>query len=715
MDAPASQYPAYEQNSATYIAGMKPSKPSRIRRIRPIRHHAAPWLLAAAACLAWPVAAQPAGDELVLQAREALRLKDRARLAAARDTAVRAAHPLASWTAYWELSHRLSTAQQPELDAFYARWPATYVEDRLRNDWLLELGARRDWANFRAEFPRFRMNDDRDVTCYALLTQHLDGQDVRASARAAWWAQREGEDGCSLLGRTLVEAGVLSADDAWQATRLAVEFNRPRAARNSAALVAPAAAAAVVDLFREPARFLKNPPAGDAAAELTLLALMRLAAADPEAAAKLLESGSVRRLPPPLAATAWAHVGKHAALKRLPQAADWSSQAWQLAGQAGSTNSAPPWSDDLLAWQVRAALQRPANDAGRWTLVQRAIDAMSPAEQRDGAWVYWRARAQLAQARPGGDGESARAQARAALAGMASQLSFYGKLATEALGGRVTLPPPPLALSAAERDAPRAVPGLSRALRLIDIGLRNEGVREWNFTLRGMSDRELLAAAQWACEREVWDRCISTSDRTRGEIDMAQRFPTPFRDQVLARAREIGVDPAFMYGLIRQESRFIIDARSHVGASGLMQVMPATARWTAGKIGLPYRPDMINDRDVNLRLGASYLKLVLDDFGGSQALAAAAYNAGPGRPRRWREGATIEPAAWAEGIPFTETRDYVKKVLSNAVYYTALLAGPPTPGPAGLAGGAAPSLTARLGPPVGPRSAGAPAADRDLP
>ncbi len=688
---------------------MKPSRPSRIRR------RLASWLLAAAACgAAWPVAAQPVGDELVLQAREALRVKDRARLVSARDTTVAAAHPLASWTAYWELGNRLSTAQQSELDAFYARWPGTYVEDRLRNDWLLELGARRDWANFRAEFPRFRMNDDRDVTCYALLTQHLDGQDVRAAGRAAWWAQREGDDGCALLGRTLVEAKVLGTDDAWQAARLAVEFNRPRAARTAAGLVSPAAGTAVAELFKDPARFLKSPPAGADTAELSLLALMRLAASDPEATLKLLESGTARRLPPALAATAWAHVGKQAALRRLPQAAQWSVAAWQRAAQAGPV--APVWSDDLLAWQVRAALQLPASDAERWTLVQRAIDAMGPAEQRDGAWVYWRARAQLAQARPGAEGDTARAQARAALGGLAGQLSFYGKLATESLGGRVALPPVPQPLSPAERDAPRAQAGLSRALRLIDIGLRNEGVREWNFTLRGMSDRELLAAAQWACEREVWDRCINTSDRTRSEIDMAQRFPTPHRDQVLARAREIGVDPAFMYGLIRQESRFIVDARSSVGASGLMQVMPATAAWTAKKIGLAYTPSMIADRDVNLRLGASYLKLVLDDFGGSQALAAAAYNAGPGRPRRWREGATIEPAAWAEGIPFTETRDYVKKVLSNAVYYAALLAAPAAPATSSLATGSnPPSLTVRLGPPVGPRVAGAPPTERDIP
>ena len=132
-----------------------------------------------------------------------------------------------------------------------------------------------------------------------------------------------------------------------------------------------------------------------------------------------------------------------------------------------------------------------------------------------------------------------------------------------------------------------------------------------------------------------------------------------------------------------------------------MQIMPATARWTAKKIGLPYSTDLITDRDVNLRLGMSYLKLVLDDFGSSQALAAAAYNAGPGRPRKWRDGPVLEPAIWAENVPFPETRDYVKKVLSNATYYAAQL------------GAQAPSLKARLGRSIAP--AGPNALDAELP
>ncbi|MEO8923970.1 MAG: lytic transglycosylase domain-containing protein, partial [Caldimonas sp.] len=225
----------------------------------------------------------------------------------------------------------------------------------------------------------------------------------------------------------------------------------------------------------------------------------------------------------------------------------------------------------------------------------------------------------------------------------------------------------------------------------------------WNFSIRRMSDRELLAAAQLACDNEVWDRCINTSDRTLAEIDMGQRFPTPLRREVAAAARAVGLDPAFIYGLIRQESRFVMDARSGVGASGLMQLMPGTAKWTAKKIGIPYAPALIADRETNLQLGNAYLKLVLDDVGGSQPMAAAAYNAGPGRPRQWRSGPLLDAAIWAESIPFPETRDYVKKVLSNATYYAALLGGKGT------------AIRGRLGRPVGPPDPNAPAVDPELP
>jgi len=650
--------------------------------------------------------AQGAGDDAVVQARDALRKRDKNALTGARVAVNNARHPLAMWVEYWELQNRLTDAQQPELDAFAQRWAGTYVEDRLRNDWLLELGRRRDWANFRAEFPRFRMNDDREVSCYALLTQHFEGQDVKAAARAAWWAQRDLDDGCNLMAKTLFDAGVLSTDEVWQETRLSIENNRPRAARAAAGFISPAMGDAVGAIIDNPARFLTKRGASDGrnGHELLLLALMRSAANDPEYAAGQLQEAATHRLPLVLEATAWAHIAKQAVLRQMPQAADWAREAWKRWDAANKPGMQPPWSDELLAWHARAALREPVAGPRRWTLLLRAIEALPAAEQRDATWAYWKARALQAQAAAGPEGDETRAAARALLEAAAAQPGFYGLLATETLGKPLSLPAAPAALTPAERDGPRGVPGFQRALQLVALGLRSEGVREWNFTLRGLADRELLAAAQLACEREVWDRCINTSERSRGEIDLAQRYPTPYREQIQARAREAGLDTPVLLGLIRQESRFVADARSGVGASGLMQLMPATARWTAKKVGIDYRNEMIADPAVNLQLGSAYLKRVLDDFGGSLPMAAAAYNAGPGRPRKWREGGgPIEPAAWAESIPFNETRDYVKRVLANSVYYAALL------------GAQNPSLKARLGPPIGPREPGAAVPDKDIP
>jgi len=544
------------------------------------------------------------------------------------------------------------------------------------------------------------MNDDPSVTCYALLVEAQAGKDVREAALAAWFAQRDTDDACALLAATLTDAKQFGTADAWRRARFAIDAGRPRAARQAAALVSLAAGTAVGELTDNPARYLAKSAstANRSAAELTTLALMRMASNDADSAANLLNGRWDRALPPDLAAWAWASIAKQAAMKLQPDASDFYQRAAQHSTKDGRNID---WPDDTLAWKVRAAL-RADNGKARWQQVVQAINAMSAGEQRDPAWVYWKARALIAVSADSQDGESMRSLARDQMGSIAGQMSFYAALAAEHLGQPVYLPSRPLPLTEAERAATATHPGFARALQLIAIGLRSEGVREWNFSIRGMSDRELLAAAQLACDREVWDRCINTSDRTRTEIDMTQRFPMPFRKDVVAKASEIGLDPAYVYGLIRQESRFIMDARSSVGASGLMQLMPATARWTAKKIGFDYTHDLITDRDTNLKLGTSYLKLVLDDFNGSQALAAAAYNAGPGRPRRWRDGPLIEPAIWAENVPFPETRDYVKKVLSNATYYAAQL------------GVQSPSLKTRLGRPIGP-AAQVNSLDKELP
>jgi soluble lytic murein transglycosylase len=624
--------------------------------------------------------AAPADADLAVQAREAWVKRDRKRLATLAEAARAQGHPLAGWVEYFDLNARLSDVRQPEMDAFYARHPGSYVEDRLRNDWLLELGRRRDWANFRRDLAAYQMRDDREVVCYTLLAEHAGGTKVGAeAARAAWFAQKDADEGCRALAAAMVDAGVFKPDTLWARARQAQEQSRALAVRQAVALLdSKPLAQKLAELQDNAGRYLtrKARTAPRAEAELTALALARVAGSDPDQAGDVLAE-KWGNLPKDLQAWLWVQIGRQSALRLRDDALAAFERARKLAPEL-------EWSDDALAWAARAALRSKAP-----ATALRAIEQMSDAEQREPAWVYWKARA----TRMNGDAAAARAQ----LAPLATTpLNYFGRLAAEDLGLPTPLPPVPAPLTADERRAARSHPGLTRALQLIDLGLRSEGVREWNFSLRGMSDRALLAAAQEACDREVWDRCINTSERTKAEIDVAQRYPTPHRTELMREARAANLDAAYVYGLIRQESRFVLDARSHVGAAGLMQVMPATAKWTAKKVGMAYSAELMHDRDFNLRIGTSYLKLVLDRFDGAQALAAAAYNAGPNRPARWRDGPVIDAAIWAENIPFNETRDYVRKVLLGGAIYAQVLGLPAT------------RLRERLGTSVGPAGASAP-------
>src|SRR5208282_3456429 len=162
--------------------------------------------------------------------------------------------------------------------------------------------------------------------------------------------------------------------------------------------------------------------------------------------------------------------------------------------------------------------------------------------------------------------------------------------------------------------------------------------------------------------------------RTRERHDFGLRYPTPYRTEVEDAAKENGLDAAFVYGLMRQESRFVPDIVSGSGAIGLMQLMPPTARWVAHKTGRSTeRTPQLEDPELNIQFGSYYLRYVLGRLDGLQALGAAAYNAGPGRAQAWRGAVPLEGAIYVETIPFNETRDYAKKVLANAMFYQAQL------------------------------------------
>jgi len=603
--------------------------------------------LAMPAQAALPANAAP--DDIFLALRDVVRADDSA---SALSLAARLPdYVIASYVDYYRLKPRVRdfTAPVAEIRDFLTRYEGSAIADRLRNDWLLALGKNGDWATFDEQYPLFVLNDDVQVKCFALNSRALKGQNVADEARAVLINPKDFGQGCTDLIATLMQNHQFDENDLWAQLRQAVEAGNIPVARRIAAL-SDNASTMLAPVINKPAAILaRGPGKGRTAHELYILAIGSAARNNPQQAAILLSG--VSALTPSELSIAWAQVALPASMKLMPEAINY----WSKTGDA-------PLSYEAYQWKARIALR-----AGDWKMVRATIEAMPASLRSDITWVYWLARA-LRQ-----DGQSEVAQRM--FQSIASNVGFYGQLATEELGKKIVIPPGPTPPTAAEIAPMAQNAGFKRALKFYELNMRFEGIREWNWELRKMTDRQLLAAAEFARQSDVLDRMVNTSDRTRAEMDFTQRFPAPHLTEMSANTGPLGLENAWVYGLIRQESRFIKNAQSYVGASGLMQLMPSTAKYVAKKIGmLQFKQDQINDIRTNLRLGTSYLNMVLGNLDGSQALATAAYNAGPSRPRSWRSTlpGPVEGAIFAETIPFNETRGYVKNVMSNATYYAAL-------------------------------------------
>ena len=597
----------------------------------------------------------PAADEAILKAYDAFRAGDAFKLSKA--SAPLGGHLLAPYLEYWRLKLRLEDNPDADVRAFLQRAAGSYLADRLRADWLKQLGKRGEWASFDPELPLL-VQDDLELRCYAWLSR-LARTDEGAyeEAKAIWLEPRELPEGCNALVDKMLDAQRISVDDVWRRVRVLFENGSLSAARRALGFL-PAgerhdewqlnqAATAPKNFLAGPRRSLQK----RAAREMTLFAVARLARADPEAAVEVLRGRLGEHLPAQDVKYLWGRIAYEGARRLLPQANQW----YRLADET-------LLNDEQLAWKARVALR-----AADWQAVRDAIDRMSVSARQDPAWTYWYGRALAAQGRDDG--------ARAYYLRILGQPNFYGLLAAEELGAMAGIPEPFNVASESDVAAARANPGLARALELYRLDLRSEATREWVFSIRGMDDAQLLAAAELARRGEIFDRAINTADRTQSAHNYKVRFLAPFKEVFNEHARIFGLEEAWVLGLVRQESRFIVNAKSSAGASGLMQLMPATARWMAKRSGLRgFSPGRVAEVPINVALGTGYLKLVLEDLG-HPVLASAAYNAGPGRARRWRDTRPLEGAIYAESIPFNETRDYVKKVMANTMYYSQLIGG----------------------------------------
>lgn len=648
------------------------------------------WLL----CLFPTLALSLPGDDKVLAAREAFRNGERIQLdrqldgLRSMDGSVAGPHDLQPWVEYWYLTQRLEDGNDEGVTGFLARpgVSGSYLAEKLRADWLKQLGKRHQWDTFQREYPALQQ-PDQELVCYATQGRLAVQEDPLAleDIRPLWFTAADLPESCAPLMDRLIAAGRIDANDVWERVRRLLEAKKIKQAKQAVEHL-PAAqmpSGRTIDaIATNPQRALERPAQSFAATrpgrEMMLYAVQRQARNDPADAAarwqKLQDKFSESER-----GYAWGQIALQAAQRHLPETLGW----YALAGGA-------KLSGEQLAWQARAALR--VHD---WATLQRTIEHMPPAMAAQSDWIYWLARALAAHNRPD--------EARDLYLKIAGQPNFYSNLADDELGRPIQVPPRAAPPSMEELLAARENPGLRRALALFRLDMRVEAVREWNWSMRGMDDRQLLAAADLARRSEVFDRAIYSAERTQTQHDYALRYLAPFRESVEPQARQMEMDSGWVYALMRQESRFVMNAHSGAGAKGLMQLMPKTAQWVAKKIKFrDYHQTRIAELETNLKLGTNYLRLVLASLDNHPVLASAAYNAGPGRARRWRAEVPLEGAIYAETIPFNETRDYVKKVMSNAVYYSALFEDKPQ------------SLKSRLGT-IGARGKAGAQIDLDLP
>lgn len=606
---------------------------------------------------------------LVVQAYTAMKLKQWDALpmyikAAQQD------HELGAYPMYWYLIHQLEQHNLPfpqdELQAFLKNNANTYLAERLKAAWMEAAAERGDFSTV-TKLGSVKVNyAPAYCAYYHALVMNNKQVDVQQVLDRVVDNERCWDMVASLKSHNLVSLSQLQVP-----LRQAVEYDdKEKAKRYAGIYFDNNDFQQFVEILKDPAQWLSTQSGKvgtESQRELRALAFSRLARQNRDTGIRVLESRGTELLTTQDRKWAYSQFALMAALNLESRADTWYRKAGDIV-----------LSDYNAAWRVRSALRQSTID---WQWVRRTIDLMDKAQQQESAWVYWKARA-LKEV-----GETT--LANTLLTTLDNHYDFYGQLAQEELYGHLRLPMNPAPVNEQELAHIKKNTGLQRAVALFNLGWRREAVAEWSYAIVGLNDRDLLAAAQWAQEEQIFDRVINTSLMTKKVVSFPQRFIAPFEGKVEQQAEQVNIDPAWVYGLIRQESRFVPVARSGVGASGLMQIMPGTAKLVARKIGLQgFNLNQINDFDMNTLLGTSYLRMILDDLDNNEVLATAGYNAGPVRAKRWRASLprAVEGAIFAETIPFTETRLYVKHVLSNTIWYKGM-----------FSQGKVPSLKQRLG------------------
>lgn len=563
-------------------------------------------------------------------------------------------YPLEPYLAYDELTARLRTASNEEVEKFLADHGDLPQANWMKLRWLRQLAERGDWTPFTQYYdPKMNFTELDCLYGQFQLTHNLRAEGY-ANTEKLWMTSKTLPPACDALFALWAQGGQLTEQKRWQRARLAAQAgNYPlaNALVNNMTTLAPqgrllVAVAQKPEMLDNPAQFR---PVDEAMSDVVGLGLRRLAKKDPEKAMQMLDGyAASMRFSRDEQVTIAKEIG-------LTLARRYDDRALAL-----MTKYDPGLLDDTVTeWRLRLLLR-----LGRWNDAYELTRRLPEALASTNRWKYWQARA-LELSQPNSPLLPALYKA------VSRERDFYGFLAADRTQTPYQLNNKPLVLSQATVNKVRNTAGIRRALEFYARGQMVEGRREWYHVTRHFTRDEQVAQAKLAYDMRWYFPAIRTISQAQYWDDLDIRFPIAHRDTLVREAQVRGLHSSWVFAITRQESAFMDDARSNVGAMGLMQLMPATAKETARKFSIPLAtPNQAFDPDKNIQLGAAYLSQVHSQFNGNRVLASAAYNAGPGRVRQWLRGANhLAFDVWVESIPFDETRQYVQNVLSYAVIY----------------------------------------------
>jgi soluble lytic murein transglycosylase len=564
----------------------------------------------------------------------------------------------------------LGTSESPEaidqrIETFLAYYNREPVTRELRRAWLTSLADRALWTSYLKHY-RDTSTDDAQrcqsfVARIALVKPEDPPSEDLTADIAKQWLTPQSLPECEQPFAWLKAQNRLTPALIEQRARLALDKGNSAFARQMAALLpAPQAAPLLLraTLIENPRRIIDEliaTPGMKLEPDVLLDGWTRLARKDRPAATARYEAFLRSRHLDEKAAS------PYALALALALAWDRDPAALKYFGQVDAADL----DDAAREWQTRAALW-----AQDWPLVARSISAMSSTSRQTARWRYWAARAAEQTHDP--------LLARQLYSSVLVDDNYYSAMAAARLEEAVRPHSEKLVVDRTQLSEIQQLPALVRAHQLLLCNLRSQAGTEWQYGYETLSENARTQAIHLAAEWGWYDQAVTTASQRQVYNDYALLYPRPYDEEVQAGARLAQLEPELIYGVLRQESLYRADATSPVGARGLLQLLPETARRTAQTLGRPKpTPDELYEPAINVPLGAAQLRGLIDKFGGHTAVALAGYNAGPNAALRWLPAQVIDSDIWVENIPYNETRGYVQRVLWHSIVFAWLRSGEP--------------------------------------